>query len=419
MEQVAAEVGGRVHREADGNARLRQAVHRYAAASRKGVEERLFTLAFSGLVYAQIWEDPEIDLEALSLSPGERLIAIASGGCNLLSYLARADVEVVGLDLNPAHVALNTLKQTALRVIDSHETYARFFADANHADNVRVYERELRPHLDAVTRKYWEGRDRLGRRRINYFTDNVFTHGLLGRFIAAGHALAKLNGADPSRILEAKTRAEQIEIFEREIAPLFTLRHIRWITNKPASLFGLGIPPQQFEALKGDETHMAAVLHERLYRLACGFDLKDNYFASQAFGRGYRRAEGGPLPPYLDPKNWEALKSRADKVSITHASFAEHLQGMGEATLDAYVLLDAQDWMTDEQLTTLWTEIVRTSRPGARVIFRTAGEESILPGRLPQRILERFSYSPEQSRAWTARDRSSIYGGFHLYRREA
>jgi S-adenosylmethionine-diacylglycerol 3-amino-3-carboxypropyl transferase len=45
-----------------------------------------FTLAFSGLIYPQIWEDPMADLDALSLEQGEHLAAIASGGCNILSY---------------------------------------------------------------------------------------------------------------------------------------------------------------------------------------------------------------------------------------------------------------------------------------------------------------------------------------------
>jgi S-adenosylmethionine-diacylglycerol 3-amino-3-carboxypropyl transferase len=49
------------------------------------------------------------------------------------------------------------------------------------------------------------------------------------------------------------------------------------------------------------------------------------------------------------------------------------------------------------------------------VIFRTAGEESILPGRVPDSILSKFSYDAEKCRALTAKDRSSIYGGFHLY----
>ena len=45
---------------------LREAVHRFKAASLDGVRERIFTFAFKGLVYPQIWEDPEVDLKALA-----------------------------------------------------------------------------------------------------------------------------------------------------------------------------------------------------------------------------------------------------------------------------------------------------------------------------------------------------------------
>ena len=79
------------------------------------------------------------------------------------------------------------------------------------------------------------------------------------------------------------------------------------------------------------------------------------------------------------------------------------------------MLLDAQDWMTDAQLNALWAEIVRTAKPGARVIFRTAGEETILPGRVPEVLLSHFAYDRDACRQRTAKDRSSIYGGFHRY----
>ena len=162
---------------------------------------------------------------------------------------------------------------------------------------------------------------------------------------------------------------------------------------------------------------MADVLKARLAKLAYGFDLKDNYFARQAFGRSYDGA--GALPPYLERSNWETLQARAENVSVVHASFTEHLPSLGAPTYDAYVLLDAQDWMTDAQLTALWQGIVETARPGARVIFRTAGEDTILPGRVPQEILGRFRYDADEGRAFAARDRSSVYGGFHLYTLEA
>ena len=397
------------------NRRLRQAVHRHRAGTWQGIQERLFTLAFSGLVYPQIWEDPAVDLEALELKEDEHLVAIASGGCNVLSYLASAPVNVTAVDLNPAHVALNRLKLAAVRHLPDYAAFRAFFVDANSAENVEAYFDFLRDHLDAPTRKYWESRDRRGRRRIGYFAANFYRHGLLGNFIAAGHVLARLHGKNPRRLLAAKTLEQQRALFESELAPLFAKRHIRWLLNKPSALFGLGIPPSQFEALKGGETSMADVLRARLERLACGFDLKENYFAWQAFGRSYTAGDEAPLPPYLQRKAFEKLRRRTGYMNVVHASFTEHLASRPAASVDAYVLLDAQDWMTDAQLLALWSEIVRTARPGARVIFRTAGEETILPGRVPDAILSRFAYDAPRCHALTQRDRSSIYGGFHLY----
>ncbi len=397
------------------NQRLRQAVHRHKAASRQGVQERLFTLAFSGLVYPQIWEDPVVDLEALELKDGEKLTAIASGGCNILSYLTAADVSVTAIDLNPAHIALNKLKLTAAQQLPSYSAFHRFFAEADASENVRAYFTYLQPHLDEATRKYWESRDRLGRRRVSYFGKNLYRHGLLGTFIGAGHLLARVHGRNPRLLLRAKTREEQRRIFDQELAPLFQKKHIRWLMNKPSALFGLGIPPAQFEALKGKESHMAEVLRQRLERLACAFDLQDNYFAWQAFGRRYASGGSGPLPPYLQPENYQTLRARARNIDVVHASFTEYLADQPEDSCDGYVLLDAQDWMTDEQLNALWSQITRTSRPGARVIFRTAGEETILPGRVSDEILDQFDYNEGASRALAEKDRSSIYGGFHRY----
>jgi S-adenosylmethionine-diacylglycerol 3-amino-3-carboxypropyl transferase len=102
-------------------------------------------------------------------------------------------------------------------------------------------------------------------------------------------------------------------------------------------------------------------------------------------------------------------------VDVRHQNFADYLGQCADASLDRYVLLDAQDWMSDAQLGHLWSEITRTARPGARVIFRTAAAPSLLPGRLPESLLDRWHYEAERSADCTRRDRSSIYGGFHLY----
>jgi S-adenosylmethionine-diacylglycerol 3-amino-3-carboxypropyl transferase len=143
--------------------------------------------------------------------------------------------------------------------------------------------------------------------------------------------------------------------------------------------------------------------------------LNENYFAWQAFGRSYRSAARGPLPLYLRRENFQAIRARAERVEVARISVTEALGARAPNSLDAYVLLDAQDWMTDAQLNALWAEITRTARPGARVVFRTAAEPTLLPGRVNDRILGHWTYEADRSVALAAQDRSSIYGGFHLY----
>ena len=396
------------------NRAVRSAVHRHEHLSKQGILERAFTFAFRGLVYAQIWEDPAVDLEALAVTPDCHIVQIASGGCNVLSYLTADPRAITAVDLNTAHIALNKLKVAAAQQLPDYAHFHRFFARANTKENIAAYRKYVRPHLDDTTRLYWEGRDLIGRRRISGFAKGVYKRGLLGNFIGAAHLLARLNGVNPRIILRAGSMEEQRAIFDREFAPFFDKAFVRWLTDQPASLFGLGIPPAQYEALAGS-SKMAVVLRERLEKLACDFDLRENYFAWQAFGRGYQDAPDASLPPYLQRANYEAVRARAPRVEVRHANFIDYLKTCPDASRDRYVLLDAQDWMTDEILTELWREITRTAKPAARVLFRTAGVPSILPGRVPDEILGRWEYRAEESLDYTRRDRSSIYGGVHLY----
>lgn len=391
-----------------------RAVINHEGLTKEGLLERAFAFAFRGLVYAQIWEDPVVDMEALAIGPDSHVVTIASGGCNVLSYLTANPAKITAVDLNTAHIALNKLKAVAAQKLPDYAHFRRFFGDADRRENVVAYKTWIRPYLDETSRRYWEGRDMVGRRRIGMFTSGAYKRGLLGGFIGAAHLIAKAYRIDPKRLLEAKSMEEQRAIFEEHMAPIFDRKFVRWLTDQPASLFGLGIPPAQYEALAGEEK-MAGVLRRRLERLACDYDLRNNYFAWQAFGRGYGKGPDAPLPPYLEERNYEAVRSRAPRVSVNHANMTDWLATQPDASADRYILLDAQDWMSDAQLTAIWTQITRTARPGARVLFRTAAEPSLLPGRLPDALLDRWTYHEAASLDYTRRDRSSIYGGVHLY----
>jgi len=401
-------------RTGEARQRLQRAVRQKRLMSSEGLLQFVFARLFTRLVYAQIWEDPEVDMQALQITPGHHIVTIASGGCNALSYLIADPSRVEAVDLNPAHVAFNRLKLVATEHLPDHDSFHRFYAGGDDRANIDAYERWLRPHLDHPTRTYWEARTISGRRRISIFRRNLYRHGVLGICIGWGHRVARIHGVDPSDLLRAKSIEDQRRYFETTLSPLFDKPVVRWMTRRKSSLFGLGIPPQQYDALAGDGDGMATVLRERVRKLACEFPLSENYFAWQAFGRGYGET-GAPLPPYLRKENYEAVKARAPRVSIENRSITELLASKAAASVDRFVLLDAQDWMSDAQLNALWQEITRTARPGARVIFRTAAAGNLLLGRLEPALLARWRYHERDSRDLHAQDRSSIYGGFHLH----
>ena len=402
------------------NALLQQAAHQASPATSRGVLERLFTLIFQGFVYNQIWEDPSVDLDALKLQPHHRIVTIASGGCNVLNYLTAAPAKIIALDLNPHHVALTKLKLAALEYLPDHESFFRFFGDASDPANLAAFDTFLRDRLDSQTRDYWQsshGAPR-PRRRIEMFARNLYRHGLLGRFIGLLHGVARLHGKKLEDILEAKTPREQRELFDQVVAPLFESAPIRLISKSPLSLYALGIPPAQYDALVSSGNNAVTVLRERVERLACDFPIRDNYFAWQAFGRGYDLESREAVPDYLKEQNYAALKAQVSSVCVHHASLLDFLKEQPAQSLDRFVLLDAQDWMSAAQLAALWAEIDRTAHSrDARVIFRTAGDVSPLPQKLAPELLAPWLYHEWQSRVLHAQDRSSIYGGFHIYAR--
>jgi len=409
----------------DNTARLRKAVHHHKLASKRGMLERMFTLWFRGFVYNQIWEDPRVDAEALRLGPDSSVLTISSGGCNVLNYLIHSPKRIVAVDLNANHMALTRLKLAALAHLPDYDAFYKFFGYGRHDDNIPNYHRYLRDHLDPETRAFWETTDWPGRavgpKRIGYFKRGLYEKAKLGQFFRIVHGIAKSTGRDPARLVTAKTLAEQERIFDETFGPLFDNRLVRWLGRQPVAVYSLGIPPSQHQAMldehENDGSKLFDMYKQRVRRLACGFPLDDNYFAWQAFGRRYDHENRKALPDYLKPENYELIKSVVDRVETHVASLTDQMHLEQPGSLNAFILLDSQDWMPPHVIDALWGEILRVGAADTRVIFRTAGEKSPVEEALSPDKRAQFHYDPERCRVWHAQDRSAIYGMFHLYER--
>ncbi len=396
---------------------LAESVHQHKALSRRGVLERMFTASFKGMVYNQIWEDPRVDAEAMALDEQSRILTISSGGCNVFNYLVHKPAAVTAVDLNNHHLRLCQLKAAGVRHMSQREFF-RFFAEANRPDNADLYNTRLRPHLEDDAREHWENPGH--RPRLRYFSKNLYNFGQLGLFLRFIHGISRVYRIDPTEITRATTLEQQREIFERSYNRFFNYKVLKKLTRLPFFLHALGVPPRQYETfVRETNGQVLEAYRHRVRRLACDFPIQDNYFAWQAFARRYDTVGLSALPDYLKPHNFQTLTEHIHKVSTRLTKLTPFLRQQQPGAFNRFVFLDAQDWMTASEITELWSEVARVGGVGSRVIFRTGGAVSPIESSLPPELLARFRYHAQPSLEWHKRDRSSIYGGFHLYEQVA
>ena len=392
------------------------AVFNSTTSGRKAIADKLFAHWFSRLVYAQIWEDPQSDLDALELRPGANITTISSGGCNALAYLSANPAAVHAIDLNAAHLAMLNMKQKAIKHLPDYEAVLAYLGDANHSDNLKRYKRHIRQRLSDDAHNFWESRSISGKPRYHYFANQAYQHGLLGNFISIAHYFIRLMGGNLSKVLEAQNVTEQHQYIEQYVAPVFDTRLFKLIAQQPIALYSLGVPLSQFDTLKKDaQGGMHLLFKERMRHLCCDFPLAENCFAQQALGRRYDTRKQTALPLYLQQQHFDALRTNIDRLHPHHSTLTHFLRQQPRGSMDAYLMLDAQDWMDQQQLTELWEEVTRTAAPGAKVVFRTGGKTSPLAQQLPASILSTWHTDTEKNRTLHANDKSAIYGGMHLY----
>ena len=402
---------------------LQTAVQTESLSSSQGVLQKMFAVWFDAFVYNQIWEDPRVDVQALQLDENSRVLTISSGGCNALNYLLENPESVTAVDLNRHHIYLLNLKLAALKHLPDHESFFAFFGTGRGPNTGADYLRYIAPHLDRETRRFWESNTFLGSviygDRITFFRDaGLYDHSRNGYFLRFFHWLSHRLGCRPEEILKAKTMDEQATTYSKQIDPFFNSALIKFVGKLPVTMFGLGIPPQQYEELKQDLGHGRTVIdiyRDRVRRLACDFPIDENYFAWQAFARKYDTNHRRAIPDYLKEEHFETLVERANRVVTVVGSATDEITNNPRGTFNRFVFLDAQDWMDAATMTELWSAIAEKAEPGSRIIFRTAGAASPIETNLPEELSKRFVYEKELSQNLFKQDRASIYGGFHLY----
>lgn len=347
---------------------------------------------FSGIRYAQCWEDADILLEALHPGPGKRCLSIASAGDNTLALLARAPEYVLAIDLSPAQLACLELRVAAYGTLQHGELLA-IIGSIPSPDRMNLY-RACRSRLSRETCEFWDARSKFVERGIGgcgkferYF--EVFRARILPLIHSKRHI------AD---LLQAKPRGERIAFYSR-----------RWSNRRWCALFrvffsrrvmgALGRDPEFFRYVSGSVS--ARILARTEYALTELDPAQNPYIQWILTGR-----HNGVLPFALREENFEAIRCNLHRLEWRRAALED--VGERDGLFDCFNLSDIFEYMSPQSYAQQLARMVPLGRSGARLAYWNM----LAPRHRPDALACHFDELTECAAELFSRDKAFFYSAF-------
>jgi S-adenosylmethionine-diacylglycerol 3-amino-3-carboxypropyl transferase len=373
------------------------------------------------IVYNQCWEDPRLDRVALELTPQDRVVVITSAGCNALDYALAGAGHVHAVDMNPKQNHLLELKLAGLRNLD-YDTFWNLFGKGCLLDWNSVYVHQLRPHLQADARRYWDRKGSLfkrGRRKSFYFRCTSGTFAWFVNYYV--DRVAKMRDA-VNALLAAENVEQQRSLFEQyDLAKKLWKPMIKFAMRRDVTLSLLGVPRAQRKQI--DEQYPGGILQfvvDRVESVFTKIPLKDNY-AWRVYLTGEYSHDA--CPEYLKRDNFDRLKQGVADQVTTHTNTVQGFLESHDQPVSRLVLLDHMDWLSRDPakkiLTAEWQAILDKTTPSARVLWRSAGLDGtfinpiqVVVNGQKRKLEEILHYNRELANELHVKDRVHTYGSF-------
>jgi S-adenosylmethionine-diacylglycerol 3-amino-3-carboxypropyl transferase len=314
------------------------------------------------LIFAQVREDPRVELWALHPGPGERAVVVSSGGCTALSLLAAGAGEIHAVDVSRTQNHLVELKAAAVARLDRNLAI-RFLGGAplTARERLALYG-ALRAMLTPDARAYWDG-------RRDAIADGVLEAGVSERFIRLVCWTVRHLVQSPDRIarlLACKSLDEQRTLFTSE----WDGRRWRWLFAVLLNRYAMSraYDPRFFAHV--GRTNFAEHFLQLANRAITEVPVADNYFLHQMLSGRYPTARTEGVPPYLAEPAFASRTRATGLLRLVDGGITEYLRTLPAGSIHAFALSNVCEWMSPEQIPVLFGEVERTAAPGARVVFR-------------------------------------------------
>lgn len=365
------------------------------------MEKEKDQVALFKLVFTHNWEDPESDHAALQIQPGEAVLAITSGGCNVLGFLM-ADPEVIySVDINPAQSYLLELKIAAMRVLDF-DDFISFAGLRAHNNRIQFYT-QLKPWMSEQARAFWD-------HQSGWLSRGFIMNGKYERFIRlAGRFITLLQGKRRVvGLFGAKSPSEQEKYFD-QVWNTHRFHFMFKVLFNKRMLARRGLVADYFHFDDGSKS-FAESFYKRSRKAFRDIPIAGNYFVSLYLTGKYKNED--EVPAYLKRENYACIKSRLDKIRIITSDAQGWIDTMPSGSIDCFALSNICELMSERDTHRLFDAVRRTARPGARVIFRNL----MIPREVPADLTGSIIKDELLSRQLYANDRSFVYGKVAAYK---
>lgn len=313
---------------------------------------------FEDILYAQCWEDPQIDRIAFRINPEDIVFTITSGGCNALTFLLDNPRKVIALDVNPYQNFLLELKIAAFKQL-TYDEMLEFVGIRISERRLELYDR-LRDSLSAASRTYWDAQSKKVSRGIIHAGRFESYMRLLGLSLRCVVGRATIE--DAFELNDAAARADyyhnkwetirwhiftKILLSRRVMTVLFDKAFFHYLESS----FSFG-------------NHFAGRTEYALTRLP----MRENYFISYILlGRYYSEKH---LPPYLRPENYDTIRNRLDRIEIVTDSCEHFFGDLPDNCISKFNFTNIFEWMSPEAFEALLRETIRIASRNAVLTYR-------------------------------------------------
>jgi S-adenosylmethionine-diacylglycerol 3-amino-3-carboxypropyl transferase len=344
---------------------------------------------FSGIRYAQCWEDADVLLSALEPGPGKRCLSIASAGDNTLALLSRDPVSVLALDLSPAQLACLELRVAAYRTLQYGELL-ELIGCVDSDTRPRLYQ-ACRKNLSSSARSFWDD-------RLDLIAAGV---GSVGKFehyfrMFRERVLPLVHPRHTVRELLRPKSAEERRSFYRNRWNSWRWRLMFRMFFSRRIMGLLGRDPEFFRYVVGSVSER--ILKRTEYALTELDPAVNPYIHWMLTGR-YE----GALPAALREENFEPIRRNLDRLEWRCGSLEESLGH--DQKFDCFNLSDIFEYMSPSSYEQLLQLIVSSARSGARLAYWNM----LAPRRSPDSLATSLRPLAELSSKLFARDQAFFY----------